>query len=91
MRKSAFSICENKDAVHLRSDCAADQRLCFCYKDSTIPPLLKFEISSMTVQPCLCRTWSKTQKTGFLVMWLMFERETASSVTWKEQKKCIPF
>ena len=33
--------CENK-----ASDCEADQHLCFCYKDSTIPLLLKFEISS---------------------------------------------
>ena len=29
MRKPAFSICENKDADQLRSNCAADQRLCF--------------------------------------------------------------
>ena len=35
MRKPAFCICVNKDADQLRSNCAADQRLCFRYTDST--------------------------------------------------------
>ena len=47
MRKPAFCICENKDADQLRSNCAADQRLCFCYIDTTIPLLSKSEISSI--------------------------------------------
>ena len=47
MRKTAFCICENKDADQLRSNCAADQRLCFRYTDSTIPHLSKSEISSL--------------------------------------------
>ena len=71
VRKPAFCICENKDADQLRSNCAADQRLCFRYTDSTIPLLPISEISSlqpscMAVQPGLCRTWSETPKTGFL-------------------------
>ena len=71
MRKPAFCLGENKDADHLCSNCAADQRLCFRYIDTTIPLLSKFEISSfkpasVTVQPGLCRTWSETPKTGFL-------------------------
>ena len=71
MRKLAFCICENKDADQLRSNCAADQRLCFRFSDSTIPLLLKSEISSLkpsseAVQPGLCVTWSETLKTGFL-------------------------
>ena len=41
MRKSAFCICENKDADKLRGNHKADQRLCFCYLDSTIPLLPK--------------------------------------------------
>ena len=41
MRKPAFCICENKDADQLRSNCAADQRLCFRYTESTIPLLPK--------------------------------------------------
>ena len=47
VRKPAFCICENKDADQLRSNCAADQRLCFRYTDSTIPLLPKCEISSL--------------------------------------------
>ena len=42
------TICkgENKDADQLRGNREADQRLCFRYSDSTIPFLLKSEISS---------------------------------------------
>ena len=39
MRKPDFCICENKDADQLRSNCAADQRLCFRFTDCAIPPL----------------------------------------------------
>ena len=46
VRKPEFCICENKDADQLHSNCAADQRLCFRYIDSTIPLLSKSEISS---------------------------------------------
>ena len=46
MRKPAFCICKNKDADQLRSNREADQRLCFCYTDSTIPLLPKSEILS---------------------------------------------
>ena len=44
--KSAFCICENKDAdgAVIRE---GDQRLCFHYIDSTIPLLSKSEISSL--------------------------------------------
>ena len=43
----AFCICENKDADQLRSNCAADQRLCFRYTDSTIPLVPNSEIISL--------------------------------------------
>ena len=43
MRKLAFCMCENKDADQLCSNREADQRLCFCYMDSTIPLLPKSE------------------------------------------------
>ena len=71
MRKPAFCICENKDADQLRGNREADQRLCFRYKDSTIPLLPKSEISSLypssvAVQPGLCRTWSEAPRTDFL-------------------------
>ena len=55
---------ENKGADQLRSNCEADQRLCFLYMDSTVPQLSKSKISSLypssvTVQPGLCWTWSE--------------------------------
>ena len=40
--KPTICIGENKDADQLRSNREADQRLCFRYSDSTIPPLLNF-------------------------------------------------
>ena len=46
MGKPTICIGENKDADQLRGNREADQRLCFRYSDSTIPPLLKSEISS---------------------------------------------
>ena len=79
MRKTAFCICKNKDADQLHSNCAADQRLCFCYTDNTIPLLPKSEFSSLypssvAVQPGLCRTWSETPKTGFLTTRLKLQK-----------------
>ena len=64
MRKPTICICENKGADQLRSNREADQHLCFRYSESTIPLLLKSEISSfllsfVPVQPGLCQTWSK--------------------------------
>ena len=46
MRKPTICICENKDADQLCGYRKADQRLCFRYTDSTLPFLLKSEISS---------------------------------------------
>ena len=65
MRKPTICIGENKDADQLRSNCEADQRLCFRYMDSTIPLLSKSRISrllpsSVLVQLGLCQTWSET-------------------------------
>ena len=54
MRKPTICICENKSADQLRSNCEADQRLCFRYMDSTILYFLnpKFPVSSHLL--CLC-------------------------------------
>ena len=65
MRKPTICIYENKDANQLRGNREADHRLCFRYMDSTIPLLLKSEISSfcpasVTAQPDLCWTFSET-------------------------------
>ena len=64
MRKPTIYIGENKGADQLRSNCEADQRLCFRSIQSAIPLLLKSEISRFEpapeiVQAGLCRTWSE--------------------------------
>ena len=46
MGKHTICIGENKDADQLHGSREADQRLCFRCSDSTIPLLLKYEISS---------------------------------------------
>ena len=46
MEKPTICIGENKGADQLRGNREADQRLCFHYSDSTIPPLLNSQISS---------------------------------------------
>ena len=55
MGKPTICIGENKDADQLRGNREADQRLCFRYSDSTIPLLLKSEISSFYSFLCLYR------------------------------------
>ena len=55
MGKPTTCIGENKDADQLRGNRKADQRLCFRYSDSTIPLLLKSEISSFYLFLCLYR------------------------------------
>ena len=71
MRKPDFCLGKNKGADQLHSNCEADQCLCFCYMDNTIPLHLKSEISSfypfpLAAQSGLCQTWSEILKTGFL-------------------------
>ena len=46
MGKPTICIGENKGADQLRSNCEADQRLCFRYTDSTSPLLSKSKISA---------------------------------------------
>ena len=47
MEKNNICIGERKGADQLRSDCEADQCLCFRYMDSTIPLLSKSKILSL--------------------------------------------
>ena len=70
-KKSAFCICENKDADRLRGKCTADLCLCFCYLVQSLY-LQNPKSSSAAVQPGLCRTFSETLKKGFLVMQLIY-------------------
>ena len=51
MRKLTFCICVNKDADQLRGNSEADQRLCLCYIDSSIPPLPKSYLPNVLVIP----------------------------------------
>ena len=44
--KPTICIDENKGEDQLRGNREADQRLCFRYSDSTIPPLLNSKMSS---------------------------------------------
>ena len=46
MGKPTICIVENKGADQLHGNCEADQRLCFRYSDSTIPPILNSKVSS---------------------------------------------
>ena len=41
VRKPDFCLCENKGTDQFRSNCEADQHLCFCYTDSTNPLLFE--------------------------------------------------
>ena len=47
IRKQTICICETKGTDQLRSNCKADQCLCFLYTDSTMPRLSKSKISSL--------------------------------------------
>ena len=51
MGKPTICICENKGADQLRSNCEADQHLCFRCMDSTIPLLSKSKIFCACVGP----------------------------------------
>ena len=46
-RKPALCICENKGTDQLRGNSAADQCLCFRYKDNSTPLHSESEISSL--------------------------------------------
>ena len=61
MRKPTICLGENKGADQLRSNCEADQRLCFRYSNSTIAPLLNSKISASVAEHAgLCQTCSET-------------------------------
>ena len=63
--------CANLCFAYMRKQAQVDQRLWFRYIDGTTPVLPKSSASSHLlwprVQPGLCRTWSATPKTGFLM------------------------
>ena len=53
VRKPDFCLCGNKGADQLRSNCEADQRLCFRYTDSTLS-LYFFYIPKFQASACFC-------------------------------------
>ena len=61
--KCSYSLTpEVQHVSYIMTDCKADQHLCICYTDCTIPVLSKCKISSfypssVTVQLGLCRIW----------------------------------
>ena len=61
MRKPAFCICENKDA----DSCAAVQRLCFRYTDSTIPTGINQKVLPVLSTETLLHIWLSTEYYGF--------------------------
>ena len=70
MRKPAFCICDNKGADQLHGIRTADQRLCFCYIESTIPLLPRSELSSLSHllwlhSPVCVGPGQETPKTSF--------------------------
>ena len=89
MRKPDLCIRENKDADQLHSNCAADQRLCFCYIDSEIPLVLKsdfyapnFEkvgsillLACPCVRPSICLSVQKKFKARVLKFHILIPRQ----------------
>ena len=78
MRKPTFYICENKGADQLRGTVLLISA--FVFAKYIVPSLhfLNLKISSLksasvAVQPGLCRTWSETPKTGFLMTRLKYQ------------------
>ena len=82
MGKPTICIGENKDAHQLRSNCEADQRLCFRYTDSTIPLLSKSKIfQPLAICDCTGRfisdlvenpiCWFSHAQAHFMFLWLL--------------------
>ena len=74
MRKPTICIGEYKDAHQLCSNCTADQRLCFCHTDSTIP-LLHLSKAKLLVFSCTSSSfyvWVSPKMSTWLTLLLPF-------------------
>ena len=88
MRKPTFCICENKGADQLRSNCKADQHLCFRYTDSTMPVLFQpLAIFCACTARCVSDLFSN-HIVGFLMMRLIWRTLLAgmfkNCIVWKK-------
>ena len=97
MRKPDFCIGENKGADQLHGNRTADQGLCFCYIDSTIPLFLnrKFQVCSHLL--CVYSTvsvghrrqvLSKNKKDRFVAMQLVYAMNN-KGIDQTAQKQCL--
>ena len=57
---------KNKGGDNLRGHYAAEYHLCFHFIDLLSKSEISSHLPSVAVQPGLCRTWTKTPKTGFV-------------------------
>ena len=73
-----YLFSENKGPDQLCSYPTADLRLCFHICKSRFSHdaahLGNFKPSSLDLQPGLCWTWLESQKTGFVMTWLVIHR-----------------
>ena len=77
MGKPTICIGENKGADQLRGNRKADQRLCFRYSDSTIPPLLNSQNFKHLACFCACSARFVSvlfgnHIVGFTTRWLIY-------------------
>ena len=81
MGKPTICLGENKGADQLRSNCEADQRLCFRYSANTVPLLLKSEI--LRFNDCTGQFMSdlvRNHFVGFSMRWLIY-MQTGSAIS----------
>ena len=89
MGKSALCICKNKGADQLRGNRAADQRLCFRYKDSTISLLPKSVAIFCGFTVPFVSDLVVNSKTGFLMAQLIFEpRHEKTNILQRRKQRC---
>ena len=87
IRKPDFCICENKGADQDCGNHEADLISAFVFATWIVIPLLpsseisSFLLSSVIVQPSLCRTWSETQIISFLTHRLKYNIDVFISVS----------
>ena len=67
-----YCLCENKGTNELCSNCTADQRFCFHYTDSTIPPLLISKIQDSSFLLRVNRPVSTSFLTSQLVQTIIY-------------------